>query len=154
MTTTETLTGRALQTSPGIYWLVPHLVTEYSVSMELEADAHPSTRRAMLGMRDERNQELLTKIPRTWAGVTTTDEIERRRDEYRTIYRRRAYEQPAWTRVEVYRMPHPMTTFRIAPQGKPIIDLELRRLSYLGDPALGALHDGVLYVVLVVEPTT
>lgn len=147
------ITAPPLQTDPGIYWLMPHLVSEYSVSMELEVDALPSTQRAMRGMRDERNRDLLTQIPRAWAGTTTTDEIERRRDEYRTIYRRRAFEQPAWTRIEVFRAPHPMTTFRIAPQGRPIVTLDLRRLSYRGEVAAGALHDGVLYVVRFAEPS-
>jgi hypothetical protein len=140
-----------LQTSSTIYWLEPYLQSDYSVSLEVERDVYP---RALAVMRDERNQEILAHIPRDWAAHVTDDEIIRRSDEFRTIYRRRAFECPAYRRIEVYRVSHQMTTFRIAPQGRPIITLTLRQLWYAGERATGALHDDVLYVVLVVEPTT
>jgi len=138
---------KPLTTDDAIFWIDPHLQSEYRVAMEIERDAYPGTQRAILGARDERNRELQRMIPREWAGVTTADEIERDTQHFLTIYRRRAFEQPGYERIEVWRAPSHITEFRIAPQGKPIITLSLRRLSYYSQRVLGVLHDGVLYVV-------
>lgn len=139
---------KPLQTDDAIFWIDPHLQSEFRVSMEIERDAYPGTQRAILGERDGRNRALQRMIPREWAGVTTADEIEHDKDHFLTIYRRRAFEQPGYERIEEWRVPAHITEFRIAPQGKPIIVLPLRRLSYHGQRVRGALHDGVLYVIL------
>lgn len=138
---------KPLQTDDAIFWIEPHLRSEYYVSLEIERDAQPGTQRAILGERDRRNRELQRMIPREWVGVTTVDEIEHDKDRFLTIYRRRAFEQPGYERIETWRAPAHVIELRIAPQGAPIVSLDLRRLSYHGDAVRGALHDGVLYVV-------
>lgn len=149
MTRTYSYLAR-LQSDPAVYWLDSHLFADYRVSKFVH-DAEFVNQQAT-ALRAQLEQDLRRDIPRDWHGCTIVKEEHDDPTQFCIVYTLRACEQPAWARVELWSVPHPVPTFRIAPQGAPIVDLKLRPLWYRGERASGALYDDVLYVVLAQEP--
>lgn len=130
-----------LQYDVAIYWLLPYAYVECGISMNMVHDP-----RAMTMLEEELQHALQREVP--WSHYVTRDTSTDDNLAYQRVYRRCAYEQPGYTRIEVWRMSDQTTQFRLAPQGGNTVLLDLRPLSYHGEQVRGVLHDGVLYVVL------
>lgn len=130
-----------------VYWTDDAAYSEWMISLwELE-DAKADVRAYVTErLRITVKREIAKNRP-TWARYTTVPSARIGNDQA-LVMRHTCYEQPGFREIKLFRAPARLTTLRILPEGGTVTDLPLRRLMYRGDPARGALHDSILYIVL------